>query len=310
MSTPAPIVLFVYHRPEHTRKTLAALAANDLAPQSTLYIFCDGPKDDTPGMIERIAKTRSVVRERQWCGEVIISESQVNKGLAASITTGVSEVVRRHGRVIVLEDDIVTSPGFLRYMNDALEVWKDEEKVMHISGYMYPLKLQMPETVFLKVVTPWGWATWERAWEKYRDDARQLLDELQRFPGFTQESYNSGYGREFFEQLVANAEGRLKTWAVKWHTVIYLKGGTCLHPGRSLTENIGFDGSGEHCAVDATAIVRQLNHSVKVEKIPINERPDVLRAFREFYLARQPKPAPQPSWFRMIRNYLKKRIAL
>lgn len=310
MRTLAPIVLFVYNRPWHARQTLTALMGNSLSQQSTLYIFSDGPKNDSPELAENIRQTRQVIRENKWCGEVIITESDINKGLASSITTGVTQVVEKHGRVIVLEDDVVTSPGFLKYMNDALEVWKDEEKVMHISAYMYPLEIEMPETVFLNVVTPWGWATWKRAWKNYNDDSKYLLDRLLSDKGFTQVKYNRGYGQEFYRQLIDNVNNNLRTWAVKWHTVIYLLNGACLHPGGSLTQNIGFDGSGENCGVDVSNVAPTLQQSIQVSKIEITERKDVLEAFRKFYLKSvSPGFSARPSFVRRGVNFLRRIIS-
>ncbi|HMJ67952.1 MAG TPA: hypothetical protein VK508_03620 [Cyclobacteriaceae bacterium] len=306
MSALSPIVLFVYNRPRHTLQTLTALSANTLASQSILYIYSDGPANDSPGLAENIAKTRQIIRDRPWCKEVIIKESDFNKGLAASITQGVTEVIRKHGRVIVLEDDIVTSPGFLQYMNDALECWKDEEQVMHISGHMYRLNIPMPETVFLNVVTPWGWGTWDRAWRYFVDDAKLLLNKLHNFKGFSQETYNRGYGQEFYKQITANADGSMRTWAVKWHTVIYLMNGACLHPGGSLTENIGFDGSGENSGKDTAYRITELRQSVKVEKIEIQERPDVLKAFAEHYAWFASKGIPHTSLLTKGINFLKR----
>ena len=137
----APIVLFVYNRPWHTEQTLNALMQNELADQSVLYIYADGPKENaTEEQLKKIEEVRHVIRTKKWCKEVHIIESEKNKGLADSIINGVTEIVNKYGKVIVLEDDIVTSKGFLKYMNEALELYKEEDKVYHISGYMFPVK--------------------------------------------------------------------------------------------------------------------------------------------------------------------------
>ena len=136
----APIIVFAYNRPYHLRQTLEALSENDLSDQSNLIIFCDGPKNNaSPEQLEAIKEVRSIAHAKKWCKKVIVEESEYNKGLADSIVNGVSSVVEEYGRVIVLEDDIVTSRGFLKYMNDALELYEHDDQVMHISGYMYPL---------------------------------------------------------------------------------------------------------------------------------------------------------------------------
>jgi hypothetical protein len=281
----APIIVFVYNRPEHTKSTLEALSRNFLADHSQLYVFADGPKANaTPEDLAKIQKVRNVVRGREWCKSTTLIEREKNLGLAENIVQGVSGIVNQFGKVIVLEDDIVTSRGFLTFMNQCLAMYEDDSSVMHISGYMYPLKIQLPETVFLNVVTPWGWATWKRAWDNFDFDAERLHAKLMAIPNLDLRDYNAGYGREFYNQLVANVKGSLKTWAVKWHTVIYLNKGFCLHPGRSLVANIGFDGSGEHCGVDEK-FMSSLAESVNVTLTPVQQLPEVLRAFREFFLS-------------------------
>ena len=175
----APIVLFVYNRPWHTLQTLEALRKNALASESILYIFADGPKPfaDESAM-HKINETRECIKKKQWCKEVIIYEREINLGLADSIINGVTEIVNKHGKIIVLEDDIVTSKGFLKYMNDALDIYELEEKVMHISGYMFPVKKKLPKTFFYKPTTCWGWATWSRSWKYFKKDAKSQIDIL------------------------------------------------------------------------------------------------------------------------------------
>ncbi|MBT8375880.1 MAG: glycosyltransferase, partial [Bacteroidia bacterium] len=156
----APITLFTYNRPDHTQKTLDALSKNPEASQSTLYVFCDGPKANaSEEERETINKVVKIVKKEQRFKDVIISVQEQNQGLAKSIVTGVTEIVNEHNSVIVLEDDIITSSGFLKYMNNALRIYANDTEVMHISGYMYPLKEELPETFFLKVPLCWGWAT-------------------------------------------------------------------------------------------------------------------------------------------------------
>lgn len=157
MNTLAPIVLFTYNRPHHTQKTLQALMQNELADKSVLYIYCDGAKEHaTETDKTNITEVRKVVRSKQWCKEVHIIEAEKNKGLAKSIISAVTEIVGKYGKIIVLEDDIITSKGFLRYMNDALSIYQTQDKVMHVSAYMYPHKERLPETFFFEVPYPGG----------------------------------------------------------------------------------------------------------------------------------------------------------
>ncbi len=254
----APVILFAYNRPWHTKQTLDALANNALADESKLYIFCDGAKDDaSKETLSQIEETRKFVKEENRFKEVIVIEQKANKGLANSIIDGVTEIVNKYGTVIVLEDDIVTSPGFLKYMNDALRVYENIENVMHISGYMFPLKTQLPETFFIKPTSCWGWATWNRAWrhfEKNTAKQMQLIEERNGWKEFTIDYSFPSYK----EQIIANKNGDLNSWAIFWYASVFLKGGTSLHPYPSLVQNIGFDGTGQNCddTINSTNLYR------------------------------------------------------
>lgn len=307
MKSLAPIVLFVYNRPEHTLRTLEALTQNDLASESLLYIFCDGPKTNcTKEDALKISEVREVVKSRQWCKTNIVVERDINVGLAENITSGVSEVIESHGRIIVLEDDIVTSRGFLKFMNDSLTLYQDNVHVMNISGYMYPLDIALPDTIFLNVVTPWGWATWKRAWKYFERSSEVLFSKLHGIKNLNLRQYNRGFGDEFYNQLLANREGRLKTWAVKWHTSIFLMNGFCLHPGKSLVENIGFDGSGENCGQSEITTANIVQY-VPVKRIDLVEHEYVLEAFHLYYLKNAgPKHLTRtPLHFHIIERFLK-----
>lgn len=263
--TYAPIVLFVYNRPWHTEQTLRALMKNDLAKESELFIYADGPKEDaTEEQLNLINQVRILIRQEQWCGQVHIIESQHNKGLADSIISGVTEVVNKYGRVIVLEDDIVTSRGFLQYMNDALRLYEEDERIMMVSGYIYPYK-HFPKsatTYFLRVYACWGWATWKRAWQHYEHDIDIHLEHYNT-PSLQKEFDIEGNMRNYC-QLVFNKNGTYYTWAVRWYASWLWTGGYALFPSHSLIQNVGFDNSGEHCGSS-----QESYNGVIVDALPI-----------------------------------------
>lgn len=305
----SPIILFAYNRPLHTRQTLEALRLNELAETSELFIFCDGAKHDTSESDKAaIAEVREIARLKKWCGTVHIFESENNKGLAASITAGVTSILGSHGRVIVLEDDIVTAPGFLDFMNKALDFYDENKKIMHVSGYMYPLETERTGTCFLNVVTPWGWATWKDRWQYFENDAVLLKSKLLNASFYSEHDFNKGYGSEFTKQLDANIKGTLNTWAVKWHTAIYLQQGYCLHPLQSLVKNIGFDNSGEHCGDSDEYNVEGLADNVAVEKIAIEENKEILVLFENYYKKFNPLTTTTPTKFQRIKSTLKRII--
>jgi len=173
----APIVLFTYNRPWHTRRTIEALQKNHLASESVIFIFSDGPKteEDEP----KVEEVRKFLKTIQGFKQIEIIEREKNWGLAKNIIDGVTKVVNEYGKVIVLEDDIVTSPSFLKFMNEALNRFEDKEKVMHISGYMYPIKTEgLPDTFFIKPTSCWGWATWKRAWKFFERNPQKQINSL------------------------------------------------------------------------------------------------------------------------------------
>ncbi len=240
----SPIVLFVYNRPWHTQQTVEALQKNKLAKESELFIYADGKrkKKEEDNDIEKV---RQYIKTIAGFKKITIIEREKNFGLADNIITGVTEIVNEYGKIIVLEDDIITSSGFLKYMNDALTLYKNEKQVMHISGYMFPVKNTLPDTFFFNTASCWGWATWSDSWENFNPDPKILLAELKRKNLIKTFNLNGAY--KFTDQLIKNIKRKNKTWAVKWYASFFLKGGSSLHPYPSLCNNIGFDGTGENC---------------------------------------------------------------
>jgi hypothetical protein len=277
----APVALFVYNRPDHTRQTLEALRRNRLASDTHLFVFADGPKPNaSPVDRERIAATRELVRSEPWVRQVTMIESDANRGLADSIVGGVKHVLQEYDRIIVLEDDIVTSPGFLEFMNRSLELYASDDEVMHISGYMYPLATRTKGTRFLRILSCWGWATWSRAWKHYNpniEDHFEALDTPARIRKFNIEGH-----ADFYRQILDNRSGRIRSWAVKWYASWLSQGGMTLFPTRSLVRNIGHDGTGVHCGAD-NRFDTNLADSIPVRRIPLVEDLSLRWRINEFY---------------------------
>ena len=295
--TLAPIVVFSFNRPDHLHRTLAALAKNDMAEDSLLYIYCDGAKPDaTEEQCQRVMENRAVAHAVKGFKEVHVVERERNVGLKDNIVGAVTEIVNQYGRVITLEDDVVTSVGFLKYMNEALELYADEEKIMHISAYMYPHKSRLPETFFYPVPYPGGgWATWQRAWSQYNDDAQELFD-------YWQDKWDEFdiYGGDYLsKQLKKNREGTMRTWFVKWYAVMRKQNALSLYPGHSLTNNIGFDGFATNCYTTTKFDVEPIDY-VKVEREPLTVNGKASRLIYVFY---------QGHWYnKRRRNALIKRM--
>lgn len=277
----APIIIFTYNRPDHLKRTLDSLSRNPLSRESVLYVFCDGAKDnDSDANKGKIERTRLIAHGAEGFKDVHVVERERNYGLARNIVDAVTRIVNEYGRVITLEDDVVTSSGFLRYMNDALETYKDEEKVMHISAYMYPHKGRLPETFFFPVPYPGGgWATWARAWKYYNDDTETLYEQWKD----RWNEFDVLGGDYLSRQLIANKKGTLRTWFVKWHAVMMSRKALTLYPHQSLTNNIGFDNQATNCSPTSQFDVKELAESVRVDKVPVKVSRKASRIIYDFY---------------------------
>ncbi|EAY32010.1 glycosyltransferase [Microscilla marina] len=279
----APIILFVYKRPLHTLQTLVSLQHNHLSKQSLLYIFADAPKEDaTEDELKAIAEVKKIIWTQQWCREIRLIERKQNFGLVKNIVDGVTNVVQQHGKVIVLEDDIVTSPGFLTYMNQALNLYASNPVVMQVSGHLPPVILNKknPDTFFFKKTACWGWGTWAHAWAKLNLDPQYLLNEINSLDKVSAFNIDDSYN--FIEHLEANIEGRMNTWAIRWQASVFLEDGLCLYPKKSLTRNIGFDGSGEHCTYSKLYLTQPMATSVEVVKVELTESDEARKKIATF----------------------------
>lgn len=238
----APIILFVYNRPEHTKKTLESLKINELASDSSLFIFSDGSKKEDDK--KSVDEARKYVSNISGFKEINIILREKNLGLANSVISGVTEVIDKFGKAIVLEDDIVTSKYFLTFMNEALDFYEPDKKIYSISGYNFPIKI--PESYRHQIYistrpSSWGWATWKDRWEKAIWNPEQVLD-LVNHKLLNQFLDNAG--KDLSPMLLKSLEGRINSWAVKWvFTHIYSQSFS-LFPTKSLTKNIGADATG------------------------------------------------------------------
>lgn len=282
MQNLSPIALFVYNRPEHTRRTLNYLKNNLLADESRLYIFSDAAK--TYADAANVDEVRALIKEVEGFKTVKVIERKENLGLANSIISGVTQLVNEYEKVIVFEDDLLSSPYTLSYFNQALDRYANTDKVMHIGAYMYPLADNfLPQTFFYRSATSWGWATWARAWKHFEPDADKLITQFdqKKILQFSIEG-----NMNFWKQIQEFKQGKNNSWAIRWYASIFLQGGLTLNPAHSLIQNIGNDGSGIHSNKEDI-------YQVPIYKEPITEFPDVIEESAEAHL--------------LIRHFLKNR---
>ena len=268
----SPIALFVFNRPRHTRLTVEALCHNELAAESDLFVFSDGPRSDND--FKAVQEVRDYIRSITGFHQVTIIERHRNLGLAQSIILGVTEIVNRYGRIVVFEDDLVTSRFFLKFMNDAFSVYENESKVMHISGGTYPIDdFSATDTYFLRIPLCWGWGTWKRAWDSFNKN----IDIMKKFDNRMIAKFNFDGTYPFWEQLELNKNGQLRTWFVFLYATIFLHEALALFPSKSLVNNIGHDGSGVHCDKSDA-------YDVELSQYPINVMPIALEESRESFI--------------------------
>lgn len=276
----APILLFVYNRPEHLQRAIASLQANAEAKDSDLFVYADGPRTDA----DRAAVTavREEIKKITGFRSVNVQAQTLNRGLAASIISGVTEQVERFGRVIVLEDDLVVAPYFLRFMNDALDTYENEPRVGHIQACDFTQDATLPETFLVKWTGSWGWATWDRAWRLFNPDGKALLRQLTERHLTYRFDFNGKYG--YTRMLRRQIEGKNNSWAIRWNASLFLADVLSLNVGRSLVQNEGFDGSGTNCGAGNLYASNLCLQPVKVHKInPIEENEEARMAFVRYY---------------------------
>ena len=264
----APIAYFAFNRPQHTRQTLAALAANPEARDSALHIFVDGPRD--PNDQELVSLVAEIALRAEGFASISVHEAPVNKGLHRSIVEGVTSIINEAGQVIVVEDDILVSEFFLSYMNDALARFIDNAEVGSIHGYSPPIS-GLPQFFFLRGGDCWGWATWADRWGLLNIDANALLDALSSRRLLTE--FSSSHGKLSLLRLAQRALGRNQSWAIVWHASLFLANRLTLHPGETFVRNIGNDGSGVHSAGSEDHLSAMRTTYAGIPHIPILNDP-------------------------------------
>lgn len=269
----APIILFAYNRPSHLSKTLDALRANTLASKSKLYIFSDAAKSEKDE--QKVKEVRKVINLIEGFAEINIFESKENKGLANSVISGVSEVIEKHGKAIILEDDLVSTSYFLAYMNAALAFYEKIEKISTISAYCPPIELPKnynDEVFFFPRNSSWGWATWRDRWKKVDwevSDFEYFIRSKKQIKAFNQ------LGEDCTNMLLDQRVGRNNSWSIRFTYSIFKNKALTVYPRKSFIQNIGTDGSGTNYKSQVSQYDVNLDNEFKVEsftdKISVNQ---------------------------------------
>jgi hypothetical protein len=285
----APIALFTYNRPKHTKLVIDALAANKLSSKSKIYIFQDGLRPDASiDEIEQWKKTNTLLKSINSFHDVIVDVSETNKGCGQAIVAGINKVLEENDRIIVVEDDILVSSTFITYMNEGLSYFEHEEQIGSINAYSLKFPFSTPYYYFILGVNPYGWATWKNRWELYNNDASQLLSQLKNKKAF--KNWDFGGTRQMLESCVNNNfEG---AWDVKWYSSLFLNNKLGLFPKTSFSSNIGFDQQATHTSSISLEYQSfqfckdELNQSevfTDFEQLKIQENQQLKRRIIQFY---------------------------
>lgn len=285
----APIILFTYNRPEHTRITLEFLSKCDLADQSKLYVFCDGPKAGaSQETIDKINEVHEVLRSKQWTKEVEVIISKENKGLYKNVTEGVSKVIAKHKKCICIEDDLMISTGFLKFMNEALDKYKNETIVKQVSGFLFPVDIKKEQSsFFMPLSNTIGWGTWKRVWDEVDFNAtgyENLKTDIEQRKKFNLDGTYNFY-KMLNRQMSDEGYG---SWGIIFWWMVFKTKGIVAYPDYSLIQHNDFDHSGQHASDDT-----YYNHEVWDGTYEIKHLSEDL--------------IHNSSYFNLIKNHLKKR---
>lgn len=291
----APVVVFAYRRPDHLRRTLDALAHNTGADQTDVTVIGDGPRNhaDASACQEVL---REAERKRPF-RSITVLQRETNLGLAQSIISGVSQMLARNERIIVLEDDIMTSPAFLPFMNKALERYSTDDRVISVHGYSYPTEIQQP--FFLRGADCWGWATWRRGWELFEPDGASLLRQLRNRSLTDAFDFDGTY--PYTQMLEDQIVGKNDSWAIRWYASAFLSGKLTLYPGRSLVRNIGNDGSGTHGGATDQFDGELAQQAPDLSDLLVEESSEARAAFERYFRERDGRSQSGPPSSRFSR---------
>ena len=281
----APVILFVYNRPEHTKQTLEYLKKNKLAEESSLFIYSDGPKNEQE--IFKVDSVRKIIHSIKGFKNIQIKEQDHNLGLAKSVLSGVTEIFQSYDNAIVMEDDIISTPDFLFYMNELLDFYRENKKIFSVTGYTFPIKIPSSykhDLYFSPRASSWGWGTWKDRWEKVDWDINDYNDFIEN--KLLTEAFENG-GSDLTKMLKNRKAGKIDSWAIIWTYAHFRDNSYCVYPVKSRIKNIGADLSGVH-----TNRTKQFDVDLNLELEPVKpvEDPeldeDIMKNFKNFFRKR------------------------
>lgn len=303
-----PLAVFIHRRPAHTRAMLASLAACDRLRECDVHLFCDGARN--PGDAEAVAEARAVANAWALQHSATVIARDENLGLARSIVSAVSTLVERHGRVIAVEDDLILNPNFLRFMLAGLDRFEHEERVLQISGFAFATDIEpRTDAIFLPLSSTWGWATWSRAWSRFRaqpDDLAALGD------ADTRNRFDLGGVYPYSALLESRMAGQNQSWGVLWYWAVFRANGLVLYPRESLVQVGGNDGTGTHGGTGCTDTGPQIPGGIRDAALTWPETVEpheaVWASIKRDLRQRRAENFPTPRWPAKLGGWLKSRL--
>ncbi|MBN1252132.1 MAG: glycosyltransferase [Bacteroidales bacterium] len=298
ISNISPIAIFVYNRIEHLKLTIESLQKNKLSFDSKLYIFSDGAKSENDK--EKISEIRNYIADIKGFKKIEIIERNENFGLAKNIISGVSEIIEKFGKIIVLEDDLVVSHDFLEYMNRALEFYENNENIFSISAYSGAIKIPenyKNDVFLLKRINSWGWASWKNRW--------QTIDwQMSDFEDFIKDKHQRNQlnksGLDLSIMLLKQYQKKINSWAIRFNYACYKQNKLNVYPIGTKVINKGADGSGSNLK-KTSKFKTELNTKKTIFPLHLTENKQIAENYSNFL---------KPSIFRQIINFFKIRLFL
>lgn len=302
--TPSPVALFVYNRPDHTKRLLESLKSNKQIAESKLFVFADGVKKGASETEQQaIEEVRSLIKEIDFAADLHLEMHEMNKGLANSIEYGVTYVLSKHESVIVIEDDLILGKEFLKFMNEALVKYADEKKIMHVSAYMPPLKGSFSDVALIALTHSWGWGTWKKSWLHFNSNADVLLNKIKKQDLIHRFNYDGTF--RFYKMLERTSKGSRDSWAIKWYASIFVQGGLALNTTKSLLRNIGHDSSGTHSFKTRSFDSKMNEEPLDISIQDLDEHQGVREAMRSFFIRQKFTDGPSYYWQKLKSKFRK-----
>jgi hypothetical protein len=291
----APVVVFVYNRPNHTKQTIESLAENFLAKETEVFIFSDSAKNEKSfEKVDEVRKYIDSLLDRKLFKSIEIIKADSNKGLANSVILGVSQIINKYNKVIVVEDDLVSSKDYLQYMNDGLNYYEKDKKIWSISGYSFNLKIpkEYKSEIYLSYrACSWGYATWKDRWEhvdwKVTDYGEFKNNKKSR------KKFDRG-GRDMADMLDSQMQGKIDSWAIRWCYAQSKLDMFTVYPVVSRIKNIGLDGTGTHSGINSHYNSIMNNEFKKCNFNDPGLNNEILKNFKNYFMT--------PVWYMLSQS--------